>query len=62
MSIKGYLGIDVGTQGLSIIFCDKDKLHILATGEGDYEMLSGRSEEHTLNSSHPSISRMPSSA
>ena len=44
MSIKGYLGIDVGTQGLSIIFCDKDKLHILATGEGDYEMLPGLDE------------------
>ena len=26
------------------------------------EILQDRSEEHTLNSSHPSISRMPSSA
>ena len=27
-----------------------------------YETFGGRSEEHTLNSSHPSSSRMPSSA
>ena len=44
MSIKGYLGIDVGTQGLSIIFCDECKLHILATGVGDYEMVPNLDE------------------
>ncbi len=37
MSIKAYLGIDAGTQGLSAMLTDAD-LNILATGEGDYEM------------------------
>jgi sugar (pentulose or hexulose) kinase len=35
----GYLGIDLGTQGLSVIFTDTD-LKILATGEGSYEMVA----------------------
>ena len=32
---KGYLGIDNGTHGLSVIFTDED-LNVLATGEGSY--------------------------
>jgi sugar (pentulose or hexulose) kinase len=40
----GYLGIDVGTQGLSVIFTDTD-LKILATGEGSYEMVPGLGAE-----------------
>ena len=38
--IKGYLGIDAGTQGLSVIFCDQE-LKVLAVGEGEYQMLPG---------------------
>lgn len=41
---EGYLGIDVGTQGLSIIFTDSE-LKILATGEGSYEMVPGLGPE-----------------
>jgi sugar (pentulose or hexulose) kinase len=41
MAIRGYLGIDNGTQGLSIIFCDENNLHVLATGEGAYGMVAG---------------------
>ena len=33
MNIQGYLGIDAGTQGLSVIFSD-ESLKILAHGEG----------------------------
>jgi sugar (pentulose or hexulose) kinase len=40
---KGFLGIDAGTQGLSVVFCD-ESLRVLATGEGSYEMLPGLSE------------------
>ena len=40
MKKQGYLGIDIGTQGLSVIFTD-EALHILATGEGGYEMVPG---------------------
>lgn len=35
---KGYLGIDAGTQGLSVIFTD-ESLKVLATGEGGYDMV-----------------------
>jgi sugar (pentulose or hexulose) kinase len=38
MKLEGYLGIDVGTQGLSAIFVDRD-LRILAHGEGGYAMV-----------------------
>ena len=41
---EGYLGIDVGTQGLSVIFTDVD-LKILATGEGSYGMVAGLGAE-----------------
>lgn len=40
MRKQGYLGIDVGTQGLSVIFTD-DAMRILATGEGHYAMVPG---------------------
>ncbi len=40
MRLQGYLGIDVGTQGLSAIFTDRD-LRILAHGEGGYDMVAG---------------------
>ena len=35
---KGYMGIDNGTQGLSMIFTNKD-LNVLATSEGSYGFL-----------------------
>ncbi|GKY93039.1 hypothetical protein MPSEU_000272200 [Mayamaea pseudoterrestris] len=38
--IDGYLGIDLGTQGLSIIFTDT-KLNVLAKGEGSYTSVEG---------------------
>lgn len=37
---KGYLGIDVGTQGLSVVFTDEN-LSVLAVGEAGYEMVPG---------------------
>ena len=40
----GYLGIDVGTQGLSVIFTDT-ALKILATAEGSYAMVPGLGAE-----------------
>ena len=40
MKTNGFLGIDIGTQGLSVIFTDTE-LKILASGEGDYDMVSG---------------------
>ena len=46
----GYLGIDAGTQGLSVIFTD-DQMRILATGEGGYEMLPGLGPE--CSEQHP---------
>ena len=44
MNRSGYLGIDAGTQGLSVIFTDEE-LRILATGEGGYDMLPGLAAE-----------------
>ena len=40
MKTNGFLGIDIGTQGLSVIFTDTE-LKILASGEGDYDMVPG---------------------
>ena len=40
MKTQGYLGIDAGTQGLSVIFADTE-LAILATGEAGYDMVPG---------------------
>ena len=44
MAKRGYLGIDCGTQGLSVIFTDED-LKVLAVGEGGYEMAPGLADE-----------------
>ena len=38
MTKQGYLGIDAGTQGLSVVFTDA-QLNVVATGMGDYAML-----------------------
>ena len=47
---KGYLGIDNGTHGLSVIFTDED-LNVLATGEGSYgfvdDLESGNNDAKT---------------
>lgn len=43
MAIKGYLGIDAGTQGLSVVFTNED-LKVLGTGEASYEMVSNLAE------------------
>jgi sugar (pentulose or hexulose) kinase len=43
MATKGYLGIDAGTQGLSVVFCD-EQLHVIAAGEGEYEMVPDLAE------------------
>ena len=43
MATKGFIGIDAGTQGLSVIFTD-DSLKVLATGEGDYAMVPSLGE------------------
>ena len=40
MKTNGFLGIDIGTQGLSVIFTDTE-LKILASGEGSYDMVPG---------------------
>lgn len=40
MTTKGFLGIDAGTQGLSVVFANQE-LEVLAAGEGGYEMLPG---------------------
>ncbi len=39
----GYLGIDAGTQGLSVVFTN-ESMQVLATGDGSYEMLAGLPE------------------
>ena len=44
MKTHGYLGIDAGTQGLSVIFTNTD-LVILASGDGSYNMLPGQDSE-----------------
>ena len=38
MTTRGYLGIDCGTQGLSVIFTN-EQLEVLGVGEGHYEMV-----------------------
>jgi len=40
MKTQGYLGIDVGTQGLSVIFTD-EQLRIRAAGNSSYAMVPG---------------------
>ena len=44
MHVSGYLGIDAGTQGLSVIFTDATT-RILAQGEGAYRMVPGLAAE-----------------
>ena len=44
MARHGYLGIDCGTQGLSVIFTDQD-LRVVAVGEGSYDMVPGLANE-----------------
>ncbi|MCE9630423.1 MAG: hypothetical protein K8S94_06865 [Planctomycetia bacterium] len=44
MKKQGYLGIDIGTQGLSVIFTD-ESMRILASGEGTYAMVPGLPQE-----------------
>ena len=41
--MKGFLGIDAGTQGLSVMFTN-EALDVLATGEGAYDMVPGLAE------------------
>ena len=43
MTHSGYLGIDAGTQGLSVIYTN-EQLEVLGTGEGGYEMVNGLGE------------------
>ncbi|HIM28932.1 MAG TPA: hypothetical protein EYG57_05175 [Planctomycetes bacterium] len=43
MTTKGYLGIDAGTQGLSVVFANQ-ALEVLATGECEYGMVPGLDE------------------
>lgn len=40
MSSTGFLGIDIGTQGLSVVLTD-DSLRVLATGEASYSFIDG---------------------
>lgn len=44
MAIRGYLGIDCGTQGLSVILTD-ESLKVLGVGEGSYDMVPDLAEE-----------------
>jgi sugar (pentulose or hexulose) kinase len=39
-NLSGYLGIDIGTQGLSITFTDQD-LNEIATGDAKYDFVEG---------------------
>ena len=43
MTTAGYIGIDAGTQGLSVLFTDP-QMNVLATGSADYEMVPNLSE------------------
>lgn len=38
MTTRGFLGIDAGTQGLSVIFVD-EQMNVVASGEASYEMV-----------------------
>ena len=44
MNTPGYLSIDAGTQGLSVLFTD-ESLRILGTGQAAYHMLPGLAAE-----------------
>jgi len=43
MAQSGYLGIDAGTQGLSVVLTD-EQLQVVAIGEGSYDMVPGLDE------------------
>ncbi|HCK40779.1 MAG TPA: hypothetical protein DHW22_04010 [Planctomycetaceae bacterium] len=43
MATRGFLGIDAGTQGLSVVFTD-EQMNVIASGESDYEMVEGLPE------------------
>ena len=43
MSKTGFLGIDIGTQGLSVVLTDQN-LNVQGTGEAGYDMLPGLPE------------------
>ena len=43
MAHSGYLGIDAGTQGLSVVLTD-EQLQVVAIGEGGYAMVPGLDE------------------
>ena len=43
MATRGYLGIDGGTQGLSVVFTNEN-MQVLGTGDGSYEMVAGLAE------------------
>lgn len=44
MSLRGYLGIDAGTQGLSVLWTDEE-LNVIEVGEASYEMVPGLAAE-----------------
>ncbi|MGE0756194.1 MAG: xylulokinase [Pirellulaceae bacterium] len=44
MPTRGYLGIDAGTQGLTVLFTD-ESLQVIAVGEARYDMRSGLEAE-----------------
>jgi xylulokinase len=41
--MRGYLGIDAGTQGLSVVLTDED-LEIVGSGDGSYSMVPNLDE------------------
>ena len=41
--MQGFLGIDAGTQGLSVVFVD-EAMNVVAVGEGGYDMVAGLAE------------------
>ena len=43
MATKGFLGIDAGTQGLSVVFTGENQ-DVIATGDGSYDMIPGLEE------------------
>jgi sugar (pentulose or hexulose) kinase len=44
MTIRGYLGIDLGTQGVSVIVTD-ESTRVLASGDASYEMVEGLADD-----------------
>ena len=43
MGHKGFLGIDAGTQGLSVVLTD-EQMNVIGTGDGHYDMVDGLAE------------------